>query len=334
MIKKAAVVFLGILAGIIGFFFWGSSASHSSAEYQQIISKTEMITPEARDTVSLITFNIGYLSGMTNNKSVDRTSQLFDNHLQHGIEVFQKLKPDFIAFQEIDFASDRSYQVNQLEEIQNSLLFPFSSKAVNWDKTYVPFPYWPLSQQFGNIYSGQAIVSNFPILAMEVIPLSQPIDNPFYYNAFYLDRLIQVAKLNVGTKELVILNVHLEAFHANTRNEQIKRVLKEFHKYSEKFAVILVGDFNSTPPGASYPYQDDQVIQTLLADFKMEMAIEMDENKRYENENFTFPSDSPTRRLDYIFYNPKFVQILEARVMHETEQISDHLPVYMKFVLR
>lgn len=334
MKKKVALFFLGIILFVIGFFFWGSAASHSVESYHEIISKTDVNAPAPRDTVSLITYNIGYLSGMTNNKSVDRTSDLFAKNLNKTIDVFRDLKPDFVAFQEIDFGSDRSYHVNQMEELQHALAFPFASKAVNWDKTYVPFPYWPVSQQFGNIFSGQAVVSNFPIIGMEVIPLEKPVDNPFYYNAFYLDRLIQVTKIKLGAKEMVIINVHMEAFHANTRDDQIKLVLKEFHKYAAEFAVILVGDFNSTPPEASTPYQDDHVIQALLADYQIEMAIGMAANKSHESENFTFPSDTPNRRLDYIFYNPKFVQILDARVVHETEQISDHLPVYMKFVLR
>lgn len=334
MIKKIGIGILVLFIFVTGFFFWGSAPAHSTDEYQEIIEITDFSSPLAKDTASIITFNVGYLSGMTNNRAVDRTENLFNTHLKQSLQVLQSLSPDFIAFQEIDFGSDRSYQIDQLSEYQQEMKFPFAAKAVNWDKTYVPFPYWPVSQQFGEIYSGQAVLSNYPIIGMDVIPLVKPEDNPFYYNAFYLDRIIQVAKVKVGKTEMVIINLHLEAFHANTRDVQIKTVLGEVHKYSEKYPVLLVGDFNSTPPGASFPYQDDHVIKTLLSDFQLEMAIGMDEYKNNETTHFTFPSDSPDRRLDYIFYNPKFVQIIEARVVHESKQVSDHLPVYMKFALR
>ena len=334
MIKKIGIGILALFVFVIGFYFWGSAPAHLSDEYQETIEITDFNAPEPKDTLSIVTFNVGYLSGMTNNRAVDRNIDLFRNHFQQSLKVLKSISPDFIAFQEIDFKSDRSYQIDQLAEYQFEMRFPIAAKAVNWDKTYVPFPYWPVSQQFGAIYSGQAVLSNYPVIGMDVIPLVKPQDNPFYYNAFYLDRLIQVAKIKVGKIEMVLINLHLEAFHANTRDAQIKTVLAEVHKYVENHPVLLVGDFNSTPPGASFPYQDDHVIETLLSDFQLEMAIGMEENKNNESANFTFPSDSADRRLDYIFYNPKFVQIIEARVVHESRQVSDHLPVYMKFALR
>ena len=334
MIKKIGIGIVVFLIFVSGFYFWASAPAHSLDDYQDIIEINYVDIPSPKDTLSIITFNVGYLSGMTNNRAVDRNFKLFEDNLHKSLNVLQALSPDFIAFQEIDFGSDRSYHVNQLNEFQKNMKFPYAAKAVNWDKTYVPFPYWPISQQFGNIYSGQAVLSNYPLIGMDIIPLVKPVNNPFYYNAFYLDRIIQVAKIKVGKKEMVIINLHLEAFHANTRDAQIITVLREVHKYSEKYPVLVVGDFNSTPPEATHPYQDDHVIKTILSDFQLEMAIGMDQNKKNESANFTFPSDSPSGRLDYIFYNPKFVQIIDARVVGESEQVSDHLPVYMKFALR
>lgn len=334
MIKKVLGILFIVFTFIIVFFFWGSSSVIGPHQYNEISKNEALQAITKTDTFSLITYNLGYLSGMTNNKAVDRTSQLFNDNLTKTQHLFSAINPDFVAFQEIDFNSDRSYGVDQLKELFLHQPFNYSAKAVNWDKTYVPFPYWPISKQFGKIISGQAILSQHEIIGNEIIPLQKPADNPFYYNAFYLDRLAQVSKINIGTSEMVIINLHLEAFHANTRDEQIKTVLREYHKYSEKFPVFLCGDFNSTPPGATTPYQTDHVIQTLLNDFQLEMAIGMEENLKNEHDYFTFNSDQPDRRLDYIFYNPKFIQIIDARVLHEAGQISDHLPVWMKFTLR
>ena len=336
MILKRIVpgFFISLLAFIGVFYLWGSSSTQDSNSYASIAINNSIVPTAPKDTLSIVTFNLGYLSGMTNNIAVDRSPTLFDQNLAHTIDLFHSVQPDFIAFQEIDFDSDRSFNVNQLQEITTQHPYTYAASAVNWDKTYVPFPYWPISQQFGKILSGQGLVSHYEIGSNKIIPLVKPKDNPFYYNAFYLDRLAQVSIIKVGTTELIIINVHLEAFHANTRDEQIKTVLREFHKYSETNPVILCGDFNSTPPNASMPYQEDHVISTILADYQIEMAINMEENKLNESEYFTFNSDQPTKRIDYIFYNPKFIQILDARVLTESKQISDHLPVWMKFALR
>jgi endonuclease/exonuclease/phosphatase family metal-dependent hydrolase len=333
--KKGFLILLGVLISFITwFFFWGSSATLPANEYNEIKANSNQIETPLQDTYSLVTYNLGYLSGMTNNKSVDRSADLFQTNLNKTVALFNDIQPDFIAFQEIDFNAHRSFKLNQMDEITTQNSYNYSAKAVNWDKQYVPFPYWPISQQFGLINSGQAILSEYEIIKNDIITLQKPEKNPFYYNAFYLDRLAQVSIIDLGKQQLVVINVHLEAFHPDTRNQQIKTVLGIFHKYSEKFPVILCGDFNSTPPGASNPYQNDNVIKTILADYQIEMAINMQANEANESDYYTFNSETPDRRIDYFFYNPKFIEVLDARVLTEAKQISDHLPVWFKFKFR
>ena len=50
--------------------------------------------------------------------------------------------------------------------------------AVNWDKRYVPFPYWPPVVHFGEMLSGQGVLSKFPILMNKKIVLQKPEENP------------------------------------------------------------------------------------------------------------------------------------------------------------
>jgi endonuclease/exonuclease/phosphatase family metal-dependent hydrolase len=60
----------------------------------------------------------------------------------------------------------------------------------------------------------------------------------------------------------------------------------------------------------------------------------MEENAKNESRYFTFNSVSPDRRIDYFFFNPEFIQFVEAEVMHDAGQISDHLPVQMIFTFK
>lgn len=332
--KRIFLVFITVLlAGVIFFYFWGSSSTLSSESYYQI-HKLDNASKRNQDTLSIITYNLGYLSGMTNNLPLERTDTFFSNNLSAAIRLFDHMQPDIIAIQEIDFDADRSFNTNQMMEISHQNHFPYAAQAINWDKTYVPFPYWPIRLHFGKVVSGQAVLSNFPILKNEIHVLAKPEENPFYYNAFYLDRLAQLTVVEINKSPLIIINVHLEAFHSSTRDIQVKKLLELFHLYSEKYPVILCGDFNSTPPNASDPWQEDHVIQTLLADYQMEMAMGLSDNQQNESQYFTFSSESPSKRIDYFFYNPKFVQFIDAQVITEAGTISDHLPVEMKFVLR
>ena len=50
--------------------------------------------------------------------------------------------------------------------------------------------------------------------------------------------------------------------------------------------------------------------------------------------NYTFSSGEPVEKIDYIFYNTKYIEKIDSRVVVEAKEISDHLPVLMRFVLK
>ena len=326
------LLLIGIL--LVVFYFWASASNLQHNEYLNIETYNST-SNSLGDTLSICTYNIGYLSGMTNNRAVERTKGLYDNNLADAIKLFQSLNPDFIAFQEIDFDSDRSYNTNQMNEIAQACYFHSGAMAVNWDKKYVPFPYWPPSSHFGEILSGQAVLSKTGITNNDAEILIKPESNPFYYNAFYLDRLAQTTILDVDGEKLVIINVHLEAWDYVARAKQVQVVIDIFNKYAKDYPVLLVGDFNSTPPFATTAYQPEDITTKLLFETELlEAAISKDNYLEDEKANFTFSSEEPSIKIDYIFYNQNKIEPVNARVVREAGQISDHLPVFFQFKLK
>jgi endonuclease/exonuclease/phosphatase family metal-dependent hydrolase len=49
---------------------------------------------------------------------------------------------------------------------------------------------------------------------------------------------------------------------------------------------------------------------------------------------FTFPADSPTRRLDYIFFGRALTRISAEVVAPPPGPHSDHLPIFAELELR
>lgn len=76
----------------------------------------------------------------------------------------------------------------------------------------MPFPYWPPSNHFGTMLSGQAILSHYPISEGRTHKLTPHLNAPFYYSAFYLDRLLQVIEVSYHDQFVRIMNVHMKAF--------------------------------------------------------------------------------------------------------------------------
>lgn len=331
--KKILIAVLTlIIFTLIIFYFWASSGFNNPDQYDQPVNYNTNVNLE-HDTLSVLTYNIGYFSGMTNNRPVDRKETLFKDNLQKSIGLLRSFDFDFIGLQEVDFNSARSFHYNQFDSLGKYLNFHHGAYAVNWDKLYVPFPYFPFKNHFGSIYSGQGFLSKMQIVSNKLFVLDKPINAPFYYNAFYLDRILQVSKVLIGTDTVVLMNVHLEAFDKDTRELQAEKVLKVFNSYAENFPVILMGDFNSRPPFASEVVEEEKTIKLFLENPLIEEAISRERYVKNEPQFFTFESAKPYERLDYIFYNKNKILKINSDVVRGAKHISDHLPVWMTFTL-
>ncbi|MEM8615286.1 MAG: endonuclease/exonuclease/phosphatase family protein, partial [Cyanobacteria bacterium P01_H01_bin.105] len=246
MVLKWVLAILGSLTLAFALFYaWATAGSYPREKYTEILIYDVDVTAAEANTLSLVSYNIGYLSGLTNQEAVERPKALFDEHLASAIATLRAINPDIIAFQEIDIASKRSYNVNQLDALAQALGLANAGLAINWNKNYVPFPYWPISAHFGKIVSGQAVLSRYPIAENQRTVLEKVASRPFFYNAVYLDRLAQVTKVTINDRSLVVINVHLEAFDNPTRFSQTRAVREMAETYAQDYPVVLVGDFNS-----------------------------------------------------------------------------------------
>jgi endonuclease/exonuclease/phosphatase family metal-dependent hydrolase len=306
----------------VTFFFWASSSTLEEEDYSKLTTVESAVLPKNDSIFSIVTYNIGYLSGMTNNLPVPKPKELFDKNLQTVLKETKKINPDIISFQEIDYNASRSYHINQEEEIAN-LGYAFRAKTVNWDERYLPFPYWPISTHFGKVVSGQSIISKYPLKEQERIVLSRVANAPFYRNAFYLERLAQVVKVVLNGKDVILINIHLEAFEKETRVQQFQEVLNIFNQYSSKYPTILLGDFNSRAR------DENAIVQKIF-------AMKDIGNAAFDMNNLgnTFDTKNPYERIDYIFYTKNSIEYISGKVLNDFEQASDHLPVFMEFKLK
>lgn len=317
-----------ILLLFVSVYFWASHETSRIDNNEEIIVYAN---PEFAwsDTIDVITYNIGYMSGMTNNLPVDRPKILIENNLDKSVQLIESLDPDLVAFQEIDFAASRTYQLNQFEILAKALDFSTGATVVNWDKNYVPFPYWPFKYHFGKMVSGQAVLSKFNILNNQRVVLPFPESNTFFYNDFYLDRLIQMCWLQNGLDSILIMNVHFEAWDVPTRELQSKIVVDIYESYEKDHPIILLGDFNCIPPFEGNG-NFEETINNILDYPQLKMVTKKEDYRTQPEAFFTFNSEQPFQKIDYIFYNSRYFECLESRVLHEAGSISDHLPMYAR----
>ena len=139
----------------------------------------------------------------------------------------------------------------------------------------------------------------------------------------YLDRLAQVSTVTIENKEVILINVHLEAFDKPTRIKQLDAIIELFNSYKKDYPTILLGDFNSGP---SF---ENSAIEKLF-------IVEDIGNAAFDTSNIsnTFETEKPFKRIDYIFYTKNSIEYIDGKVLTQFEQASDHLPVEMRFKLK
>jgi endonuclease/exonuclease/phosphatase family metal-dependent hydrolase len=278
-------------------------------------------------SLHFVTYNIGYASGQKNNKGSILTPKEVKENLDAMVEELKKTPPDILALQEVDFKAARTFGINELDYLAHGLDMPYAAYAITWNKRYVAWPYWPISLHFGSVVSGQAILSRYPLSDYEVHYRGKPARNPFWYNLFYLDRVVQKVHVSLGEKEFTVWNVHLEAFDPVTRREQVHRLADEVKQQGGlKF---VLGDFNSSITMRDDVSAEDKEMESSEAILSfMELTDMLNAGTK---PFYTFPSWDPARKLDHIVYSPS-VRNLEARTLPSL-RASDHLPVLADFVL-
>lgn len=338
--KLIPLLLLSASIFITWFYFWGSSQAFDVPNSSiNTFQKTDYISS---DTLTIVTYNVGYFSGMTNNLPVKRQKNLFDTNMNEFYSLMNSIKPDILALQEVDFNSDRSHSVNQYLEMGKSEYFNYGASVINWNMTYVPFPYTSFSTHFGTVLSGQAILSKYPILTNERMVLTKPVDASFIYNKFYLDRIAQFSTIDVGV-ELTVINVHLEAFDDDTREVQAHELIKKIKTDFAGKPYILIGDFNTVPlytPDKKYVSDPDnnfvteKTLKLLLDSLPIKATYSDGLALQNLDATYTFPSDKPIMKIDHIYYTPEFIEEISQITIQKNASLSDHLPLILKFRMK
>lgn len=328
-----------IVIVLVGFIAWASfpwSINESKVHQDIVHIETDdmMETEEHPSVLKVLTFNLGFLYGKGSEGPgyEHREKSYYEKVLKKLAREIKEWDVDVVLFQEIDFDSSRSGYINQAQFVAQKAGFPYVAEAVSWNLNYVPFPYYPLKNNFGYVKSGGAVLSKFPLSNHEVTLLQKPASQPWWYNLFYLHRYFQKVTVNVGDKKFNLINLHLEAFDKADRMRQVEELVK---KISTEQIDLVAGDFNMLPESASKTskfynddnYDNDRSYSIMTKSGLMEV-IPDDIYAKDESSFFTFPAWKPDRRLDYIWYE-KGLKMMKAEVLPSA--LSDHLPLRASF---
>ncbi len=336
MILWTVLIFIGSIAGLLAWtsYPWSIQEASFKPEIISVEPDTMMEVSETPSVLKILTFNIGFLYGRGSEGPgyEHREMDFYQKTIDKLSQEIKNWDADVVCLQEIDFDSSRSHGVNQAQYIAKKAGYPYVAEAVSWESNYIPFPYWPLKNNFGRMRSGGAVISKYPLTDHEVVLLAKPMSQPWWYNLFYLHRYFQKITINVGEKKFKLINLHLEAFDKVDRKSQTTKLVEKVK--AEKIDIVA-GDFNTLPPSAAKrskfynedDYENDSSYE-VMAKAGLSEVIPDDIYSKDESLYFTFPAWAPDRRLDYIWYKPD-LKMMKAEVLPSA--ISDHLPLRASF---
>ena len=266
-------VFLGLVllvvlaaGGLLGYL--------SLTEYRpDDIEPLEVVQAARKDNVrvgerlDVLSFNTGYCGlGREQDFFMDggsmvrpRSEEDVRANLNGILSELVRQNVDIYLLQEVDFDSWRSYYTNQADTYRHGLSLNMAC-AYNFKCEFVPYPWPPL----GKVESG--LVTFTGLNVTEATRESLPVPFSWPVSMANLKRCLLIERVPVeGTdRELVIINLHLEAYDdgegKRAQTEQLMQILAA--EYRNGNYVIAGGDFNQTFEGAaSYPLLDESFWQ-------------------------------------------------------------------------
>ena len=244
------IVLVVLAAGLLG---WLTAVEYKPADTEDVrITSLHPQTKELEvgEEIDLLAWNIGYGAlGDNADFFMDGGKMVYTAdearvraNLAAIVEEIKSNDPDILLIQEIDLNSDRSHHLNETSFFF-SLGYNNSAFANNFKDKYAPFPIPPM----GKIDSGIATFSRYPTTSATRVQLPCPFSWPV--RTFNLKRCLLITRIPVkGGKELVIVNLHLEAYDdGEGKAAQAQMLMDVFREETAKGNYVIAGgDFNQS----------------------------------------------------------------------------------------
>ena len=243
-----------LLAGGMLIFWSVTTLEVKDTEAMEIHGSSAQKVDTGRE-IRILTWNIGY--GALDEKQDcyfdggkgvgGESSQIVQQNIDAIRNKIKEIDPDIFCLQEIDLDSKRSYYLDELSAFRES----FSentyqdSFACNFKTGFVPIP---LYNPTGKVNAGISTFSKFRVTSSTRVQLPIPFKWPVSMINLKRCLLVNRCPVSFSDKELVMINLHLEAYDdGEGKVRQLKQLMDIMKEESQKGNyVIAAGDFNQT----------------------------------------------------------------------------------------
>lgn len=300
---------------------------------------------------SVITWNVGYGALGKNadyfldggNHVVTADKSLVNTNIESILSGLKEENPSIVFMQEVDEKATRSFKVNMRKFFADNFPKYQESFAYNFRVLFVPYPIPPI----GKVYAGLQTLSKYQISNSTRVSLPCPFKWPLKIANLKRALLISRVKVQNSDKELVLVNLHLEAYDSGEGKIAQTKLLRDIlqTETAKGNYVIAAGDFNqnfSQEDTDKYKIISDKVWrpgQLDIESFNGTLKIYNDNStpscrsldrpydKKYSSEEFQF------YMLDGFIVSDN-IEVKEIKTIDKGFENSDHNPVKITLSLK
>ena len=256
-------------------------------------------------------------------------------------KLIEDNNPDIILLQEVDIASKRTQNINEVE----ALLDKISDEYQYWACA----PYLKTRTRTGHVDMQLCTISKYPITQATRYALPNTDNNNLLTRQFQEKRAILGTTIKINGKDYQIYNLHLSRYaqHTSATNPQLT-ILEDLMANHSDNRFIVGGDFNMLPDKKFLQYvsqaqqmfytQEDQHFKQFFQRYQSIPTLQDLNGANFKN-YFTFLDDdgngyTPDRTIDY-FFIPQSMKLLSYKVVNNDLSLvlSDHIPIIVTVAL-
>ena len=256
------LVIVLIVGGLVG---WLSAVEYRPAPVETLAPLSDAASqklPQGAE-LEILSWNIGYaalgkgsdfiMDGGENIRAADKPT--VESYLAGIGATVQAGDYDIVLLQEVDTNSSRTYGINEAAALASGDAY----HALNYSCPYVLNPYTYFIHPFGKINSGLMTCSDYEISSSERQSLPCPFSWPLRIMNLKRCLLVSYLPIEGSDKQLVLVNLHLEAYDDGEGKIAQTKQLMDFleQEYQKGNYVIAGGDFNQVFPGALEAYPNE-----------------------------------------------------------------------------
>lgn len=344
--------FLALIIAFVGGFLIFATATTLQVKDEEDMKINGSVVDKvsAGQTLKLLTWNVGY--GALDEKQdcywdggkgvTGESKEVVKNNIETISQKIAQEDPDIFFIQEIDINSKRSFNINELQLLREEKEDDYNnSYACNFKAGFIPLP---LYNPFGKVEGGIASFSKYQLTSSKRIQLPIPFSWPVSLLNLKRCLLINRTVLAGSSKELVMINLHLEAYDdGEGKAKQLKQLMDIMQEeYDKGNYVIAGGDFNqcfSNVNLSKYPKIVDWVCPVIDTSLYPSFTFSMDDRVptcRSLDKTY-FDNDKDYTKFQYYmldgFITSNNISVNQIETIDLDFKNTDHNPVVMNISL-